>query len=96
VPHTQVKPDHRLRMLRPGVLGMWCPGCMTAHELDVHGLNDDGKVIGWDGDHDEPTVAHVVRFPGCEFLLRAGVIHFFKCSHALARQDVPLPHFPLP
>ena len=46
----------RLRVLRPGVLAMWCPGCMKPHPIDVHGLNRDGKVIGWDGDHERPTV----------------------------------------
>ncbi len=87
----------RLRLARPGVLSMWCPGCMKAHELDVHGLNHDGKVIGWDGDHHMPTIAESVRVPGCEFVLRAGTLYFMSnCSHALAGKTAPLPHFPLP
>lgn len=90
-------PEHRLRLARPGVLEMWCPGCMKPHHLDVHGLNHDGKVIGWDGDHERPTVEPSLRYPGCEFLLRGGSIHFLNnCSHALVGQTVPLPHFPLP
>lgn len=91
-----VLPSHRLRLVRPGVLAMWCPGCMRAHQLDVHGLNNDGKAIGWDGDHARPTIDPTLTFDGCKFLLRAGTIHFFECDHSLSGQDVPLPHFPLP
>lgn len=90
-------PPHRLRLVKPGLLAMWCPGCMKAHELEVHGLNHDGKIVGWDGDHERPTIAEAVRFDGCEFVLRAGVLYFLNnCTHALVGQSVPLPHFPLP
>jgi hypothetical protein len=92
-----VMPDHRLRMVRPGILAMWCPGCMKAHQLDVHGINHDGKAIGWDGDHARPTIEPTLKFDGCELLLRAGTIYFLNnCRHSLAGQTVPLPHFPLP
>ena len=87
--------SHRLRMVRPGILAMWCPGCHCAHQLDVHAVNHDGKVIGWDGDHERPTVEPTLNFDGCEFLLRAGVLYFLNnCRHALAGQTVPLPDFP--
>jgi len=89
--------SQRLRLVRPGVFALWCPGCMCAHQLDVHAVNADGKVVGWDGDHERPTVEPTLKFPGCEFLLRAGVMYFLSnCTHPLVGQTVPLPHFPLP
>ncbi len=91
----------RLRTARPGVLSMWCPGCMRAHELDVHALSRDGRVVGFDGDMERPTIGEPVRFDAdgiaCEFLLRGGRLFFFSnCTHGLVGQEVPLPHFPLP
>jgi hypothetical protein len=91
-----VSEPSRLRTVKPGLLALWCPGCMTEHQIDVHALNQDGKVVGWDGAHDRPTLGQTVSFPGCQFLLRGGVLHFFACAHPLSNQDVPLPHFPLP
>ena len=89
-----------LRMVRPGVLAMWCPGCMREHQLDVHGLSKDGRVNGFDGDMDRPSIGEPIRFESdglvCEFLLRAGRLYFFNnCLHGLAGQEVRLPHFPL-
>lgn len=91
----------RLRLLKPGVLQMWCPGCMTPHQLDVHALSQDGRVLGFDGDMVRPSIGEPVRNEKdgvrCEFLLRGGRLFFFSnCTHQLVGMDVALPHFPLP
>lgn len=90
----------RLRTAKPGVLSMWCPGCMRKHDLDVHALSRDGRVLGFDGDMVRPSISEPVfnEQDGivCEFLLRGGSLHYFSNStHGLAGMVVPLPHFPL-
>lgn len=90
----------RLRIAKPGIFEMWCPGCMRKHELDVHALSKDGHVLGFDGDMVRPTIGEPVRNEAdgivCEFILRGGNLNFFSnCTHGLAGMVVPLPHFPL-
>lgn len=86
-----------LRAVRPGVYAHWCPGCEQLHEFDVHAINRDGKAIGWDGDRERPTVEPTLAAPGCEYLLRAGVIYFLNnCRHRLAGATVPMPVIPAP
>lgn len=90
----------RLRIVKPGILEMWCPGCMARHVLDVHALSRDGRVLGFDGDMERPSIGEPVRVEEnglvCEFLLRGGRLHYFSnCTHGLVGQAIPLPHFPL-
>jgi len=86
-----------LRRVSHGVYAYWCPGCCTSHSFDVHALNADGHRIGWDGDHDKPTVEPILSFQGCRHQLRAGVLKFDPdCAHHLAGREVPLTTFPLP
>jgi hypothetical protein len=84
-----------LCMVRPGVYAHWCPGCQACHTFDVHALNEDGKVNGWDGDTVRPSLDKPLRHEKdgriCEYILRAGVIHYLEsCSHALRGQSRPL------
>jgi hypothetical protein len=93
----------RLRMVdgKPGHLLHFCPACLTGHVIDVHAVSRDGHVTGWDGTWENPTIAQPVRHEKdgavCEYILRAGVLHFLNSSsHGLSGKTVPLPHFPLP
>jgi hypothetical protein len=90
----------KLRLVRPGVLLHWCPACNKGHAVDVHGLNQDGKVIGWDGDFKRPsfgqTVQHEEAGQVCTYLLTAGVLYYQLAStHALRGQSRHLEEFPL-
>jgi hypothetical protein len=84
-----------LRVVQPGVLMHWCDACSRTHQLDVHALNHNGKVIGWDGDVERPsigeTVRHVVDGQICEYLLKGGVVYYMSsCSHAMAGKSAHL------
>lgn len=88
-----------LRLLRPGVLEHWCPGCREIHAIDIHSLSRDGKVIGWDGTTVNPTFGEPVRHETakgtCEYLLRGGVLYFFEsCWHGLGGTSRHLEAFP--
>jgi hypothetical protein len=84
-----------LRRVTHGVYAYWCPGCQASHSFDVHAVNDDGKRLGWDGDHDKPTVDPDLTFPGCRHQMRAGVLTFTaECTHALAGTTLAMTTFP--
>jgi hypothetical protein len=84
-----------LRRVSHGVYAYWCVGCQTSHAFDVQTLNDDGKRIGWDGDHDKPTVDPDLSYPGCRHVLRAGALVYDPdCAHASAGQTVAMTTFP--
>jgi hypothetical protein len=90
----------KLRLVRPGVLLHWCPACERGHTIDVHAQNRDGRVLGWDGDVDAPTIAEPVRHDQggavCEYVLRGGVLYFLQsCTHALVGQSRHLVEYPL-
>jgi hypothetical protein len=79
----------KFRLLKPGVLSHWCPGCGLEHAIDIHAISQNGKVTGWDGDFDAPTIGEPVRHETergiCEYLLRGGVLYFLEsCWHSLA------------
>jgi hypothetical protein len=84
-----------LCMVRPGVYSHFCPGCQTCHSFNVHDLSRDGRVIGWCGDVHRPSTGEPIRHEKdgrvCEYILRAGVIHYFQnCTHELAGKSVPM------
>jgi hypothetical protein len=84
-----------LCMVRPGVYSHFCPGCQSSHAFNVHDLSRDGHVLGFDGDFERPSVGEPLRHEKdgriCEYILRAGVIHYLEsCSHALRGQSRPL------
>jgi hypothetical protein len=90
----------KLRLVRPGVLLHWCPACERGHTIDVHEQNRDGKLLGWDGDVERPTIAEAVRHERdgvvCEYVLQAGVLYYLPTStHALAGQSRHLIEYPL-
>jgi hypothetical protein len=90
-----------LRMVRPGVLLHWCDGCGCGHTLEIHALNHYGKVIGWDGDVEKPSIGEAVRHEEagqvCEYVLRAGVLYYLStCTHTLRGQAVSLRDYPMP
>jgi hypothetical protein len=77
------------RLLRPGVIEHWCPGCGERHAIDIHALSRDGRVTGWDGDPYTPTIPEPVRRVTprgvCEYVVRGGVLYFLQtCWHPLA------------
>jgi hypothetical protein len=89
----------KLRLLRPGVLEHWCPGCGQVHAIDVHATSGNGRVIGWDGDVKAPTfgepLLHNTEHGTCEYVLRSGVMYFLSnCWHPLAGQSRHLQEFP--
>jgi hypothetical protein len=89
----------KLRLLRPGVIEHWCPGCSEVHAINVHEKNHNGKLLGWDGDERYPSIAEAVRHVSdkghCEYVLRAGVQYFMNnCWHPLAGQMRHLQEFP--
>lgn len=91
-----------LRMVdgKPGHLLHWCEACACGHVIDVHAISRDGKVLGWDGTFDRPTIGEAVRHENdgavCEYVLRAGVMYYLQsCTHALAGQSRHLVEFPL-
>ena len=92
----------KLRLVRPGVLLHWCPACNKGHTVDIHALNQDGHVIGWDGDYTAPTFGQPLRHAVaaeqgavCEYLLRGGVLHYTgACTHAMRGRAVPLQEYP--
>jgi hypothetical protein len=88
-----------LRLARPGVLLHFCEGCNERHEIDVHGISQNGKVIGFDGDVIRPTIGEPVLHEKdgtvCEYMLRAGVLHYFQnCTHRFAGLARPLKECP--
>lgn len=88
-----------LRLVRPGVLLHWCPACECGHTFDVHALSRDGRVLGWDGCFDRPSIGEPVRHERdgsvCEYILKAGVLYFLASStHALAGQARHLVEYP--
>lgn len=90
----------KLRLVRPGVLLHWCPGCDKGHTIDIHAISRDGRVVGWDGDFDRPTIAEPLRHEHdgsvCEYVLRGGVLYFLQsCTHDLAGQSRHLTEYPL-
>lgn len=91
----------KLRLVRPGQLLHWCEACARGHTVDVHELNADGRVIGWDGDIERPsfgqTVSHKYEGAVCTYRLQAGVLYYHDTStHALAGQQRHLVEYPLP
>ena len=92
-----------LRMVdgKPGHILHWCPGCACGHVIDIHAISRDGRVVGWDGDFERPSigepVCHEQDGAVCEYILRAGVLYYLEsCTHALRGKAVHLPEFPLP
>lgn len=90
----------KLRLVRPGVILHWCQACERGHTIDVHAQNRDGRLLGWDGNADCPTIAEAVRHEHdgdvCEYVLRGGVLYYLQsCTHALAGQSRHLIEFPL-
>lgn len=74
-----------------GVIEHRCPGCDAVHSINVHELNRDGKVIGWDGDRERPSFGETVTLQTangpCEYVMRAGVQYFTdNCWHGLKNQ----------
>ncbi len=83
-----------LRMVdgKPGHLLHRCAACSANHFIDVHALNRDGRVIGWDGTFERPTFGQPIRHDKdgavCEYILQAGVQYFLEsCSHNLRGQS---------
>ena len=73
---------------KPGHLLHHCPGCKTGHVIDIHAISRDGRVIGWDGTFDKPSIGEPVCHEQdgqiCEYILRAGVQFFMEsCTHSL-------------
>lgn len=88
-----------LRLVRPGVILHWCPGCECGHTIDVHATNRGGRVLGWDGCFDRPSIGEPVRHERdgavCEYVLRAGVLYYLESSsHSLAGQARHLIEYP--
>jgi hypothetical protein len=86
-------------VLRPGVIEHWCPGCCAVHSIDIHALSQNGRVMGWDGDMRNPTIAepvrHLVERGTCDYILRGGRLIFMNnCWHPLAGQQRTLEEFP--
>ncbi len=78
-----------------GIHVLWCPGCQKEHRFDVHALNADGRVMGWDGDRVAPSVDSALTYDRCSFTLRGGVMRFdLACDHHLAGREVLLPTHP--
>lgn len=91
----------KLRLVRPGLLLHWCQACEAGHTIDIHAVSRDGKVNGWDGSFDNPTIGEPVRHERdgdiCEYILRGGVLYYLaSCTHALAGQTRHLIEFPRP
>lgn len=90
----------KLRLVKPGVLLHWCPGCGEGHTIDVHEMSRNGHVLGWDGDIYLPSVAEpierVTARGRCAYRLKAGIIYFESdCWHHLANQQRHLEEYPL-
>ena len=90
-----------LRMVdgKPGHLTHFCPACGCWHVIDIHAVSRDGRVIGWDGDFERPSIGEPVRHQQdgriCEYLLKAGVLHFLEsCTHDMAGQSQRLAEYP--
>ncbi|TXN79295.1 DUF6527 family protein [Methylobacterium sp. WL8] len=92
-----------LRRAEGGLLLFWCPGCASAHSVNV----SPGR-WGFNGDHERPTFTPsvLVTYNGddagkdgappaiCHSFVTDGQIQFLgDCTHALAGQTVPLPEF---
>lgn len=91
--------SRKFRLVRPGVLEHWCAGCGRAHAIDIHALSRDGRVMGWDGDLDRPTIGEPVRHVTdkgvCEYVMRGGVLYFMaNCWHPLAGKTRHLEELP--
>jgi hypothetical protein len=89
----------KLRLLRPGVIEHFCPGCCEIHAIDIHAISQNGHVIGWDGTTEYPSFGEPIRHETphgrCEYVLRAGVLYFASDSwHPLAGQQRHLQEFP--
>jgi hypothetical protein len=92
-------PDRKLKLVKPGVLRHWCPGCGCTHDIDIHATSRNGRVNGWDGDVARPTIAEPLqqRSPRgtCEYVLRAGVLYFMNnCWHPLSGKTRHLEEIP--
>lgn len=92
-----------LRMVdgKPGHLLHYCPACECGHVIDIHAISRDGRVLGWCGDFQRPSIGEPVRHEKdgevCEYALRGGVLYYLSnCTHALAGQSRHLIDFPLP
>jgi hypothetical protein len=88
----------KFRLVRPGVVAHWCPGCGAEHAIDIHAQSRNGHVTGWDGTFDKPTIGEPVRHETergiCEYLLRGGVLYFLESStHGLAGESRHLPDY---
>lgn len=84
----------KLNMIEQGRVGFTCPGCKTAHVIQVEGP----KAWGWNGSGDAPTFTPsvLVTWPGdeerCHSFVTNGKVHFLSdCTHDLAGQTVDLP-----
>lgn len=81
-----------------GLLEHWCPGCQRVHSVNVHDLNRNGQVIGWDGDRESPSFGQTVTIQTsdgvCEYIMRGGVQYFTEnCTHELRNQSRHLEDF---
>lgn len=96
----------KLRQLSEGNVLFWCPGCDSAHRIQVG--QGSGPRWGWNGSGDAPTFTPsvLVRYDGanadipgglpsvCHTFVTDGRIQFLAdCSHKLAGQTVDLPDF---
>jgi hypothetical protein len=89
----------KFRLVKAGVLAHWCPGCACEHEIDVHGVSNNGHTNGWDGDLVRPSIGEPLKFKlpqgTCSYVLRAGVIYYDStCWHGLAGHQRHLPELP--
>jgi hypothetical protein len=89
----------KFQLVRPGVLRHWCPGCCDGHVIDIHAISQNGKVVGWDGTFEEPSIGEPVRHETergpCGYVLRGGVLYFdADCWHALAGQQRHMEDYP--
>lgn len=91
----------RLRLIHPNSYLHWCPGCMKAHMLTVGMQACYEKLLGFDGDWDNPTFDPAVEHVDpngkvCRYEMRGGRLIFSDlCTHDLAGTTCNLPHFPL-
>jgi hypothetical protein len=90
-----------LRLVRPGVILHWCEACNKGHAIDIHSQNEDGRVLGWDGDYETPTIAETIQQRDgeslCEYALRGGyIVYTARSTHSLAGRVRPLHPYPMP
>lgn len=96
-----------LRDAQNNVLIWWCPGCNSSHNIQ-HG-EGRGPRWAWNGDVERPTFTPsvLVTYGGVDsgkdgapparchsFVIEGQMQMLGDCTHALAGQTVPIPHWP--